>query len=76
MTDKGTPAYWLRQRAGDTGTVRLSATEAAMIAKRPGAVGDHLSPAGLVWRERNPDAVGTGDIWVYFTVTPVWEPKQ
>ncbi|GAA2034528.1 hypothetical protein GCM10009839_38810 [Catenulispora yoronensis] len=73
MSGDGAPAYWVRQRAGDTDTVRLSAAEAAMVAQRPGAVGDYLSPAGLVWRERNADVRGG---WDHFTITPVWESLQ
>lgn len=64
------PTYWLRQRIGTPGTVRLSAAEVAMIAERPGTAGDHRAPSGLVWRERDPDALGG---WTHYTITPVWE---
>lgn len=64
------PSHWLRQRAGDPDVVRLNADEAEMIARRAGAVGDHLKPAGLVWREPDRDA---RDGYAYYTITPVWE---
>ena len=68
-----TPLYWLRQRNGDHGTVQLNAAEAAMIAQRPDAVGNYLSPAGVVWRERDPDERSG---WAHFTITPVFEEPR
>lgn len=73
MTPDRTPAYWLRQRAGDPGTIPLTPTEAEMIAQRPDAVGNYLSEAGLVWRERDPDVRGG---WAHYTITPVFEEKR
>jgi hypothetical protein len=73
VTGEAAPTHWLRQRAGDPGTIKLSATEAAMIAQRPGAKGDYMSTAGLVWRERDPDARGG---WAYYTITPVFGEAQ
>lgn len=72
MTGDRAPLYWLRQRAGEISTVRLSAAEAAMVARRPGAVGDHMRPAGLVWRERDEDMHGG---WAYFTITPIYSSE-
>ncbi|WP_143765230.1 hypothetical protein [Catenulispora acidiphila] len=65
------PDYWLRRRAGDgeADAIRVNADEAAMIAQRPGAVGD-LSGRGLVWQEPDSSSyLGT----TFVTLTPVWE---
>lgn len=70
MTADRTPTHWLRQRAGDPGVIELNATEAAMIAQRPDAVGNYLSEAGLVWRERDPNVRGG---WAHYTITPVFK---
>lgn len=67
------PSHWLRQRAGDTETVRLNGAEAEMIAQRPGAHGDHLNAAGVVWREPDDDCVGG---YAYYTLTPVYEKPK
>ena len=64
-----TPLYWLRQRNGAPGGPHLTADEAAMVAKRPGAIGDYLSPDGMSWAE--PDPAGSGG-FSYFTLTPIY----
>lgn len=64
------PSYWLRQRNGHPGGHRLTADEAALVAQRSGAVGDHFSPRGLIWSE--PDPHGP-DGFSFYTITPVWE---
>lgn len=67
------PAYWLRQRNGAPGGQPLNATEAALIATRPGAVGDHLSPVGLTWTEADPAGPGG---FSYYTITPIWTASE
>lgn len=69
----GEPSYWLRQRNGHPDGERVSAADAAMIAQRPGAEGDYLSPRGLVWTDVDPAGPGG---FSYYTLTPIWEQPQ
>jgi len=63
------PLYWLRQRNGAPGGQHLTADEAAMVAKRPGTVGDYRLPVGMTWAEPGP--AGSGG-FSYFTLTPIY----